>query len=85
MTSQSFFTNVPLEEIIQILAKKAFNGNWFNNTHNLSICKGGLIELLTIATKDQFFQLNKDLYKQIDGFSTGNQIFARPSKTIHHP
>ena len=38
---------VPLEKIIQILTKKAFNGNWFNNTHSLNICEGDLIELLT--------------------------------------
>ena len=57
----ALFTNVPLEEIIQILAKKAFNGNRFNNTHNLNICEGDLIELLTIETKDQLFQFNGDL------------------------
>ena len=40
-TSQPFsLINVPLEETIQILAKKAFNGNWFNNIHNLNICEG---------------------------------------------
>ena len=33
----ALFTNVPLEETIQILAKKAFDGNWFNDTHNLNI------------------------------------------------
>ena len=58
----ALFTNVPLEETIRILAKKAFNGNWFNNTHNLNICEGDLIELLTIATKDKLFQFNGDLY-----------------------
>lgn len=31
----ALFTNVPLEETIQVLAKNAFNGNWFNNAHNL--------------------------------------------------
>ena len=33
----------------------------------LASVRGGLIELLTIATKDQLFQFNGDLYKQIDG------------------
>ena len=60
-------------------------GTGLTTLTTLASVRGGLIELLTIATKDQFFQLNKDLYKQIDGFSTGNQIFVRPSKTIHHP
>ena len=67
-------TNVPLEETIQILAKKAFDGNWFNNTHNLNICEGDLIELLTIATKDQLFQFNGNLYKQIDGVAMGSPL-----------
>lgn len=57
----ALFTNVPLEETIQIIAKKAFNGNWFNNTHNLNISEGDLIELLRIATKGQLFQFNCDL------------------------
>ena len=66
----ALFTNVPLEETIQILAKKAFNGNWFNNTHNLNICEGDLIELLTIATKDQLFQFNGNLYKTDNRLNT---------------
>ena len=70
----ALFTNVPLEETIQILAKKPFNGNWFNNTHNLNICEGDLTELLTIATKHQLFQFNGDLYKQIDGVAMGSPL-----------
>ena len=70
----ALFTNVPLEETIQILAKKAFNGNWFNNTHNLNICEGDLIKLPTIANKDQLFQFNGDLYEQIDGVAMGSPL-----------
>ena len=32
------------------------------------------IELLTIATKDQLFQFNGDLYKQIDGVAMGSPL-----------
>ena len=39
---------VPLEETIQVSVNRAFNGNWFNNTHKLNIFEGDLIELLTI-------------------------------------
>lgn len=60
----SLFTNVPLDETISLLAEKAFTNNWFNATHNLNITKSGLIELLTIATKDQFFQFNGELSEQ---------------------
>ena len=70
----ALFSNVPLEETIQILSTKAFNANWFNNTHNLNICEGDLIELLTIATKDQLFQFNGDLYEQIDGVAMGSPL-----------
>jgi len=70
----ALFTNVPLEETIQILAKKSFNGNWFNNTHNLNISEGYLIELHTVATKDQLFQFNGDLYKQMDGVAMGSPL-----------
>ena len=40
------------EGIIQILAKKAFNGNWFNNTHNLNIYEGDLIEVLSLKISE---------------------------------
>ena len=62
----ALFTNVPLEETIQILAKKAFNGDWLSNTHNPNICEEDLIELLTIATQDQLFWFNSHLYEQIE-------------------
>lgn len=42
----ALFTNVPLEETIQILASKAFNQNWFNETYNLNITQEDLVELL---------------------------------------
>ena len=37
---------------------KAFDDNWFNNTHNLDITKDDLIKLLNVATKNQLFQFN---------------------------
>ena len=70
----SLFTNVPLDETISLLAKKAFTNNWFNTTYNLNITKSGLIELLTIATKDQLFQLNGELYEQSEGVAMGSPL-----------
>ena len=58
------FTNVPLDETISLLAEKAFTSNWFNTTYNLNITKSGLIELLTVTTKDQLFQFNGKLCEQ---------------------
>ena len=78
----ALFTNVLLEETIQILAKKALDGNWFNNTHNLNICEGDLIKLLTVATKDQPFQFNGDLYEQIDGVAMGSPLGSLMANTF---
>lgn len=48
----SHFTNIPVDEIIKILAEKAFNDNWFNKVCDLSITKTDLIELLEVAAKN---------------------------------
>ena len=61
----ALFTNVLLDETIQILAKKAFSQNWFNEAHNLNV------ELQRVATKHQLFQFNCSLYEQIDGEAMG--------------
>ena len=68
------FTNVPLEETIQILANKAFTWNWFNETHNLNITQDDLVELLRVATKHQLFQFNGSLYEKIDGVAMGSPL-----------
>ena len=39
------FTNVPLEETIQILADKAFANNWFNERHQLNLSRMDLVDL----------------------------------------
>jgi len=63
----SLFTNVPLDETIEILADKAFRDNWFNSTYDLNISKNDLVDLLGVATKGQLFQFNGSLYEQTDG------------------
>ena len=70
----SLSTNVPLQETIEILADKAFVDNWFNETHNQNISKSDLIELLQVATKDQLFQFNGQLYQQIGGVAMGSPL-----------
>ena len=42
----SLFTNVTLEETIQISAEKAFVQDWFNETHGLNLSKTDLMDLL---------------------------------------
>ena len=58
----SLFTNVPLDEAMEILANRAFTNNWFNTTYNLNLTRSDLVELLCVATKGQLFQFNGALY-----------------------
>ena len=70
----ALFTNEPLDETIEIIAEKAFKNNWFNETHGLNLTKTGLTELLRIATKDQLFQFDGQLYEQVDGVAMGSPL-----------
>ena len=70
----SLFTSIPLDETIELLADKAFCNNWFNLSYDLKISKNDLIELLTIATKEQLFQFDGQLYGQIDGVAMGSPL-----------
>jgi len=62
----SLFTNVPLDETIEIVADKALRDNWFNSAYDLNISKQDLVDLLGVATKGQLFQFNGALYEQTD-------------------
>ena len=70
----SLFTNVPLEETIEILADKAFTNNWFNTTYNLNLTRTDLVDLLSVATKGQLFQFSGALYEQTDGVAMGSPL-----------
>ena len=70
----SLFTNVPLEETIELLADKAFSNNWFNETYHLNLNKLNLVDLPRAATKDQLFTFNGQLYKQTDGVAMGSPL-----------
>ena len=63
----SLFTNVPLNETIQILADQVFTDDWFNKTHDVNLSRDHLIELLHAATKNQLFQFNGNLCEETDG------------------
>ena len=71
----SLFTNVPLDYTIDLLVEKAnFKDNWFCARYDLTISKQDLSELLKIATKDQLFQFNDNLYLQTDGVAMGSLL-----------
>ena len=56
----SLFTNVPVQETINILIDKAFTDNWFNSTYDQ------LTQLLRMASTDQLFQFDGQLYEQCE-------------------
>ena len=70
----SLFTNVPLDETIEILVNRAFTNNWFNTTHNLDLTRMDLVDLLSVATKGQLFQFDGALYEQTDGVAMGSPL-----------
>ena len=70
----SLFTNVPLDETIYILAEKALSDDWFNKTHELNLSRDQLIELLNAATKNQLFQVSRNLFEQTDGVAMGSPL-----------
>ena len=62
----SLFTNVPLDETIQLLIDMAFTNNWFNETYEIHLSSQDLVDLLKAATKGQLFIFNGQLYEQTD-------------------
>ena len=67
-------TNVPLSETIDILVDKAFTNNWFNQTYDLNLEKEKLTRLLEVATTNQLFQFDGQLYEQTDGVAMGSPL-----------
>ena len=68
------FTNVPLEETIQLLTEKAFTNNRCNETYQLHLSRQDLVDLLRAATKDQLFILNGQLSEKTDGVAMGSPL-----------
>ena len=68
----ALFTNVPLKETIDIIVDKAFEGDLFKKTHSMQLEKHQLTDLLEIATMNQLFQLNGELYEQTEGVTMGS-------------
>jgi hypothetical protein len=70
----SLFSNVPVDETIEILVEKAFHKEWFNYKYNLALKESDLRALLNIAVKNQLFQLDGKLYEQTDGVAMGSPL-----------
>ena len=67
---ESLFTNIPLEETIDICVE-----NLYNDNQNLAnIPKHDFCNLLNIATKETFFMFKNKYYKQVDGVAMGSPL-----------
>ena len=66
----SLFTNLPLDETIDICIENIFqNKNTVNNFD-----KNNFRKMLTLATKESYFVFDKNYYKQIDGVGMGSPL-----------
>ncbi len=66
----SLFTNIPLDETIDIIINKAFSNA--PSFHNFALTD--LKKLLDIAVKDSHFIFNNAYYKQNDGIAMGSPL-----------
>ena len=91
----ALFINVSLKGTIDIFVDKAFEGEWFNKTHSMQLQKHQLKDLLEVATTNQLFQFNGELYEQTDGVAMGSPLgpllanrfhvrYRRPTRTKEH-
>ena len=67
---ESLFTNLPLDETINISCNNVFRSSAIVNSLNV----GEFRNLLNIATKDAFFTFNGEYYEQIDGVAMGSPL-----------
>ena len=65
----SLFTNIPLDETIDICVD-----NLYNDNENCTSCQFDFRNLLNIATKESFFTFNNKYYKQVDGAAIGSPL-----------
>ena len=66
----SLFTNIPLEETIQICADSLYESNLTPPIMDKDV----FIELMNIATTSVEFSFNNKIYKQIDGVAMGSLL-----------
>ena len=68
---ESLFTNVPTDETIELILKKAYprNTKWFN-----LLSKDDMRSFLEICTKESHFQFNNAFYDQDDGVAMGSPL-----------
>ena len=66
----SLFTNIPLEETINIIIEKLFSEN--ETPHNFN--RDQFRCFLTLATKESYFLFDGELYQEVDGVAMGSPL-----------
>ena len=66
---KSLFTNVPLEETIEICANELYNNN-----SNIKLSKSNFIKLMYMATSGIEFCFDGQMYSQVDGVVMGSPL-----------
>ena len=66
----SLFTNVPLEDTVNICSDQLFKN--VDKVNNLS--KEEFKQLLSLATKESYFMFDNECYQQIDGVAMGSPL-----------
>ena len=62
----SHFTNVSVDETIDILVERAFNEGWFNKNHGTNLQPTLLTELQKLTVKNHFFHFDGNLCEQVN-------------------
>ena len=75
----SLFTNIPLDETINICTESIFNESDAVEGLNKSEFK----ELFSLANKESYFIFNELLYKQIDGVAMGSPLGTTLANAFH--
>ena len=70
----SLFTNIPLDETINICVDELFNNQSKNNNKINGLTKNQIKELLKLATKQSFLLFDNNYYIQKDGVAMGNPL-----------
>ena len=70
----SLFTNIPLDETVNIILDGLFNEADTIGLDNCSFNTSQFKKFLKFAVKDSHFMLNNQLYEQIDGVAMGSPL-----------
>ena len=71
---ESLFTNVPLEQTIDLICDEIFKDRLFLTIRNVILVKGQFRELLEISVKNQLFVFGGVVYQQVDGTAMGSPL-----------